>query len=96
MFYERKVDALVRKHLEQFQWELSVSKEMRRRPEPKKQSPMPYGYPIAVYRPLHRCGTPPVTRFILKRRRKLRNGVPWIIGMGIVGGYTLAAYNPNP
>ena len=56
MSYETRVDEMVGKHVAQFQDEMILAKIMGR--YAKKAPSMPYGYPIAVYCPLHTCRTP--------------------------------------
>lgn len=93
MSYATRIDEMVGKHVKHFQDEITVAKQME--PYAKKPSPMPYGYPIAVYHPLHTCHSPQVREFVARTGGKLSNGVPKVIGMEIVNEYALGLYNPQ-
>jgi len=92
MSYETRVDEMVGKHVAHFQDEMTMAKLMEQ--YTKKTVPMPYGYPIAVYCPLHTCQSPTVKRFIARTGGKLSNGVPKVLGMDLVNQYILGLYNP--
>lgn len=92
MSYETRVDEMVGKHVAEFQNEVTLAKLMSR--YATKAPAMPYGYPLAVYRPLHVCRSPEVKRFVARTGGKLTNGVPKIISMEIVNEYILGLYNP--
>ena len=93
MSYETRVDEMIGKHVAHFQDEMTLAKLMAHY---KKKTPsMPYGYPLAVYCPLHVCRSPEVRRFIARTKGRLSNGVPKLLGMEIVEQYALGAYNPK-
>ena len=92
MSYQKKIDEMVGKHVADFQMELTLARKMAGSNNPP---PMPYGYPIAVYRPLHVCKVPQVRRFIAHTGGKLSNGVPRILRTELVGEYILGIYNPH-
>lgn len=92
MSYETRVDDMIGKHVAHFQNEMTLAKLMAHCK--KKTQSMPYGYPIAVYRPLHVCRSPEVRQFVTRTGGRLSNGVPKVLGMEIVKQYALGAYNP--
>lgn len=92
MSYETRVDEMVGKHVAQFQDEMILAKIMGR--YAKKAPSMPYGYPIAVYCPLHTCRSPVVKKYIARTGGRLSNGVPKVISMDLVDEYILGLYNP--
>ena len=94
MSYETRADELIGKHVAQFQDEMTLAKLMGHYKK-KKIPSMPYGYPIAVYRPLHVCRSPEVKQFVARTGGRLSNGVPKILGMEVVDQYALGAYNPE-
>lgn len=83
---------MVGKHIAHFQDELTIANLMEH--YVPKTVPMPYGYPIAVYRPMHVCRSPEVKEFVARTGGKLSNGVPKVIGMEVVNQYALGLYNP--
>ena len=91
MSYETKIDELVGKHLAEFQREVTLAKTLSTL---RKVPPMPYGYPMAVYRPLHVCRVPQVRQFIARTGGKLSNGVPRVLRTEMVDQYLLGTYNP--
>jgi len=91
MSYETRVDEMVGKHVAEFQHEMTLAKMMER--YTKKAPSMPYGYPLAVYRPLHVCRSHEVQEFIARTGGKLSNGVPKVISMELVNEYILGLYN---
>jgi hypothetical protein len=93
MSYTTRVDEMVGKHVKYFQDEITFAKQMEA--FPKTPPAMPYGYPIAVYRPLHTCHSPQVREFVARTGGKLSNGVPKVIGMDLVNEYALGLYNPE-
>ena len=99
MAYEKRVDELVGRHVSQFQLEYCLSRQMKGlRGDHKVPPPMPYGYPIAVYRPMHICHTrkaPEVHKVTDRSGGKLSNGVPRVLSMDFVGEYILGVYNPH-
>jgi len=94
MSYEKRIEDLVGQHLAEFQRELSLAKQMGTQLRRGEKVPMPYGYPIAVYRPTHICRLPQVKRFIARTGGTLSNGVPRAISKQLVGEYVLGIYNP--
>jgi hypothetical protein len=82
---------LVAKHIADFQLEISVAKQLQ---ECKFAPPMPNGYPFGVYQPKDARKVPHVNRILHSPAGKMSNGVPWILGMGLVNQYTLGLYNP--
>ena len=86
---------MVGKHVAQFQEEISLAKKMKQYVN-KDVPPMPYGYPIAIYRPTHICKVPQVRQFIAKTGGMLSNGVPKVIAAEIIDGNMLGVYNPRP
>ena len=96
MSYEKRIDEMVGHHLAEFQTELTLAQRLADRMQDEDRAPvMPYGYPVRIYRPLHICRTPKVRQFIARHGGTLSNGVPRILGMELVGQYTLGVYNPN-
>ena len=84
---------MIGKHVAHFQDEMTLAKLMDHY---KQRTPsMPYGYPIAVYRPMHVCRSPEVKQFVARTGGRLSNGVPKVLGMEIVDQYALGAYNPE-
>ena len=92
MSYEARVDEMVGQHVKIFQDELTLAKIMGA--QAKTRSAMPYGYPIAVYCPLHICRFPRATKYVARNRDKMSNGVPKVLAMEIVNQYVLGSYNP--
>jgi hypothetical protein len=90
MTYEQKIDELIGKHVAEFVSELSLAKKLEGH---ESRPPMPYGYPVSVYRPIHICSVPRVRHFIEHNGGKLSNGVPRVLGMEVVGDYPLGIYN---
>ncbi len=84
---------MIGKHVAHFQDEMTLAKLMAHY---KKKTPsMPYGYPLAVYRPLHVCRSPEVRQFVSRTGGRLSNGVPRVLGMKLVDQYPLGSYNPK-
>ncbi|WP_216641089.1 hypothetical protein [Solemya velesiana gill symbiont] len=54
---------------------------------------MPYGYPLAVYRPLNVCQVPQVRKFVAETGGRLSNGVPKVLRHEIIDGNLLGIYN---
>ena len=95
MSYEKRIDEMVGQHLAEFQRELSLAKQLGSQLRNGEKVPMPYGYPIAVYRPTHICRLPQFKRFIARTGGKLSNGVPRVLGMQLDGQYIRGIYNPG-
>lgn len=93
MSYESRIDEMVGQHVKIFQDELSLAKVMES--HAKAHSAMPYGYPIAVYRPMHICRFPGTTKYVPCNRDKLSNGVPRVLAMDLANQYVLGLYNPK-
>ena len=92
MSYQTRVDEMVGKHVAEFQDEMTLGKLMARYVE--KTPSMPYGYPIAVYCPLHTCKSPEIKHFVARTGGRMSNGVPKVISMDVVDQYILGLYNP--
>lgn len=92
MSYETRIDELVGKHLAEFQREVTLAKRLS---TVKKVPPMPYGYPIRVYRPVHVCRIPQVKRFVAHTGGMLSNGVPRALRTEFANQYPLGLYNPT-
>lgn len=96
MSYEKRIDEMVGYHLTEFQQELTLAQRLAREIKNSDATPaMPYGYPMAVYRPLHICRIPQVKEYIAHHGGTLSNGVPRLLSMELVGQYILGAYNPH-
>ena len=94
MSYESKKDEMVGTYVSEFQRELALAKHFK---EVTQRPPMPYGYPIAVYRPTHICKSPAKRKFLFKAMRGCQsNGVPLVLRMESGGNYILGIYNPHP
>jgi hypothetical protein len=92
MSYEVKKDEMVGKHVAEFQAELTLAKKLEgigNRPR------MPYGYPTQLYHPYHTVVRPKHTEHQHHEHGKLSNNVPWVLGMDVVGSYTIGVYNPK-
>lgn len=83
---------MVGRHVKHFQEEMTLAKIMEG--YAKKRPAMPYGYPVAVYCPLHVCQSPQVKKFVARTPAMLSNGVPKVLGMELVDQYVLGLYNP--
>ncbi|OQX31961.1 MAG: hypothetical protein B0D96_01550 [Candidatus Sedimenticola endophacoides] len=83
---------MVGEHVAHFQSELTSAKAMQGVIE---KVPMPYGYPLEVYRPLHICRLPLVRKFIAETGGHLSNGVPKVLRHEIIEGNLLGVYNPR-
>ena len=94
MSYETRIDEMVGKHVAGFQLELSLARQMNACARRSTTPDMPYGYPVAVYRPLHVCRVPEVKQFIRRTGGRLSNGVPRVLRMEFVGENILGIYNP--
>ena len=92
MSYETKIDELVGKHLAAFQREVTLAKTLS---TVRKLPPMPYGYPVRVYRPMHICRIPQVRSFIAHTGGILSNGVPRVLRTEFANQYPLGIYNPG-
>ena len=91
MSYETRIDEMIGKHVAEYQSELSLAKELK---DSLHEIPyMAYGYPSAVYHPLHICQIPRVKEFIHHTGGKLSNNVPRVLSMEMVGDYPLGVYN---
>jgi len=88
------MDEMVGTHVSEFQRVLSLAKHFK----DVKQGPhMPYGYPVAVYRPKHPCKIPEKRKRLLTKTGGCQsNGVPLVLRMDLVGGNILGVYNPRP
>jgi hypothetical protein len=94
MAYEKRIDELVGQHVNRFVAELSLARAMGVLVARRRVSPMPYGYPIRVYRPTHVTRMPPARKCCPRRGGALSNGVPWELRAQLVGHYLLGIYNP--
>jgi hypothetical protein len=83
---------MVGKHVARFQAELSLAKKMA---SFLKEPRMPYGYPMAVYHPLHICQVPQVRKFVARNGGLMSNGVPRVLRTEWVNGTLLGVYNPR-
>lgn len=83
---------MVGTHVAEFQAELSLARKLQGH---EYVPAMPYGYPLAVYRPMHLCRIPQVKQFIAQTGGKLSNGVPKVLRHELVEGYILGIYNPQ-
>lgn len=90
MSYATKIDEMIGKHVAEYQAELSLAKKLKHY---LANPAMPYGYPIAVYRPMHVCRTPQVQHFVAHSGGTLSNKVPRVLSMEIIGDYPLGIYN---
>ncbi len=93
MSYETRIDEMVGQHVAEFQMEVSLAKKMGGH-QSKRAPEMPYGYPAAVYRPLHVCRAPQFKRFVALTGGTLSNGVPRVLSADMVDQYVLGVYNP--
>lgn len=91
MSYQTRVEDLVGEHVARFQAELSLARQML---ESSRKNPMPYGYPVGVYRPLHLCKAPQFRAFIARNGGCLSNGVPRVLRGQWQGDFLLGIYNP--
>ncbi|MEW7979576.1 MAG: hypothetical protein G8D28_10740 [gamma proteobacterium symbiont of Phacoides pectinatus] len=92
MSYQKRIEEMVGEHVAHFQSELTSAKAMQGVIE---KVPMPYGYPLEVYRPLHICRLPLVRKFIAETGGHLSNGVPKVLRHEIIEGNLLGVYNPR-
>jgi hypothetical protein len=93
MSYESRIDEMIGKHVKHFQDEITLAKIMEGY---LTRSPaMRYGYPIAVYRPVHTCPSPQAKAFVARTGARLSNGVPKVLAMDIVDQYILGLYDPR-
>ena len=83
---------MVGKHVAEFELECALARKIGGAQSP---TPMPYGYPLAVYRPMHICKLAQVKRFIARTGGTLSNGVPRVLRTEQVGQYILGVYNPG-
>ena len=91
MSYQSQIEEMVGNHVAEFQMELTMAKYAERLPT--ATSPMPNGYPFAVYHPQHIYKTPQVKNFIALTGGTLSNGVPRALCNLLVGDYLLGVYN---
>lgn len=91
MTYQSRIEEMVGKHIAGFQQELTTAKHASGLL--KYGSSMPYGYPPAVYHPMHFCKTPVVRQFIAKTGGLISNGVPRALRTQMIGNYILGTYN---
>ncbi len=94
MAYEKRIDELVGQHVNGFVAELSLARAMGGLVGRRKVPPMPYGYPIRVYRPMHIFLVPKARKCCPRREGALSNGVPAVLRTRFVGHYILGVYNP--
>ena len=92
MSYATRIDEMIGKHVAEFQAELTLAKKLK---QYLVDPTMPYGYPVAVYRPIHVCRTPQVKQFIHHTGGKLSNNVPKVLGMEMDEEYPLGIYNQH-
>ena len=90
MSYETRIDKMIGEHIADFQAELTLAKKLK---QYLKNPSMPYGYPIAVYKPMHICQVPQVKQFITHTGGKLSNNVPKVLSMEMIGEYPVGLYN---
>ncbi len=83
---------MVGKHVAEFELERALVRKIR---SIQSNTPMPYGYPLAVYRPMHVCKLAQVKRFVAKTGGTMSNGVPRVLRADQVGQYLLGIYNPG-
>lgn len=83
---------MVGKHIAHFQAELSLARKMA---DFLQETRMPYGYPVAVYHPLHICQVAQVRKFVARTGGLLSNGVPRVLRSEWVNGTLLGIYNPR-
>ena len=91
MSYQQKVEEMVGKHVAEYQAEVSLAKQIEGYNPPP---PMPYGYPLWIYRPAHFVEIPRETAFASHLEGTMSNGVPRILGMDMDDQYILGLYNP--
>jgi hypothetical protein len=92
MSYEVKKDEMIGRHVAEFQAELTLAKSLGKL---SQRPPMPYGYPVRLYHPHHSVILPKHTELRRHHHVKLSNNVPWVLGMDLVGNYTVGLYNPK-
>jgi len=92
MSYQKRIDDMVGKHVAEYELERALARKLK---GVGNNTPMPYGYPTAVYHPMHFCKLAQVKRFITKTGGTLSNGVPRVLRSEQVGGYILGVYNPG-
>lgn len=90
MSYETKIDKMIGEHIAEYQAELTLAHKLKKC---LANSSMPYGYPIAVYRPMHACHVPQVRQFIHHTGGSLSNNVPRVLSMEMIGEYPVGIYN---
>ena len=93
MSYQKRIDDMVGKHVAEYELERALARKLKGGRD--HNTPMPYGYPTAVYHPMHFCRLAQVKRFIAKTGGTLSNGVPRVLRAEQVGGYILGIYNPE-
>ena len=90
MSYETKIDKMIGEHVADYQAELTLAHKLK---QVLKNPSMPYGYPLAVYRPMHICQVPQVRQFITHTGGRLSNNVPKVLSMEMIGDYPVGIYN---
>ena len=94
MSYQKSVDEMVGRHVAHYQEELTSTHELGQALNKEKPPPpMPYGYPIAIYRPMHICKAGRFHPCTKRLGERLSNGVPKVIATEIVEGSLLGVYN---
>jgi len=90
MSYETKIDKMIGEHIAEYQAELTLAHKLK---QCLKNPSMPYGYPLAVYKPMHVYHVPQVKQFITHTGGTLSNNVPKVLSMEMVGEYPVGIYN---
>ena len=90
MSYETKIDRMIGEHIAEYQSELTLAHKLK---QCLQTSSMPYGYPLAVYKPMHICQIPQVRQFITHTGGRLSNNVPKVLSMEMIGDYPVGIYN---
>jgi len=93
MSYATKIDEMIGKHVAEYQAELSLAKKLK---QYLADPSMPYGYPLAVYKPMHTCQVPQVQHFVHHSGGKLSNNVPRVLSMEVIEDYPLGVYRQHP
>ncbi len=97
MSYGTRIEELIGKQVAEFQTELTLAKKLQQylaNPSVGYGHPlMPYGYPMAVYHPMHVCHASKAKHLIVYSGGKLSNNVPRVLSMDVIGGYPLGIYN---
>ena len=90
MSYETKIDKMIGEHIAEYQAELTLAHKLK---QFLKNPSMPYGYPLAVYKPMHIRNVPQIRQFITHTGGRLSNNVPKVLSMEMVGEYPVGIYN---